>query len=202
MAKFKVGDKVRVLDGSKIDAYFGGWIYKMEEQVGKVFTISRIIEDHSDTRTGYKFKERKHFDFVWDERGLKLVSEGITITRHGDKVVAKYGKKVGVAKCSPDDTFDFAVGAKLAFSRLMGEPEDKPKPNQEFKVGEYVRVIGNSRFTHWFPIGSIVRIMDVYKTIGKVSCYGLSFCHGEYSFSKQVINNTDLEHLPENTHAD
>ena len=202
MAKFKVGDKVRVLDGSKIDYYFGGWTYKMEEQVGKVFTISRIIEDHSDPRTGYKFKEGKHFDFVWDERGLKLVSEEITITRHGDKVVAKFGKKVGVAKCSPDDTFDFAVGAKLAFSRLMGEPEDKPKPEQEFKVGEFVRVIGNSRLTHYFPIGSIVRIMDVYKTIGKVSCYGLSFCHGKHSFSKQVINNNDLEHLPENTHAD
>ena len=202
MSKFKVGDKVCVLDGSKIDAYFGGWTYAMEKQVGKVFTISRIIEDHSDTRTGYKFKEGKHFDFVWDERGLKLVSEEITITRHGDKVVAKYGKKVGVAKCSPDDTFDFAVGAKLAFSRLMGEPEDKPKPEQEFKVGEFVRVIGNSRFTHFFPIGSIVRIMDVYKSISKVSCYGLSFCCGKYSFSKQVINNNDLEHLPENTHAD
>ena len=200
MSKFKVGDKVRVLDGSKIDAYFGGWAYAMEKQVGKVFTISRIIENHSDAGTGYKFKEAT--GFVWDERGLKLVSEGITITRHGDKVVAKYGKKVGVAKCSPDDTFDFAVGAKLAFSRLMGEPEDKPKPKQKFKIGEFVRVIGNSQPTHYFPIGSIVRIMDVYKTIGKVSCYGLSFCHGEYSFSKQVINNNDLEHLPENTHAD
>lgn len=200
MAKFEVGDKVRVLDGSKIDGYIGGWVYPMKEQVGKVFTISRIIEGHFGTRTGYKFENVKHF--VWDERGLELVIEGITITRHGDKVVAKYGKKVGVAKCSPDDTFDFAVGAKLAFSRLMGEPEDKPKPKQEFKVGEFVRVIGNSRSTHYFPIGSIVRIMDVYKTIGKVSCYGLSFCHGKHSFSKQVINNTDLEPLPENTHAD
>ena len=200
MAKFKVGDKVRVLDGSKIDAYFGGWAHAMEKQVGKVFTISRIIENYADAKTGYKFKEAT--GFAWDERGLKLVSEEITITRHGDKVVAKFGEKVGVAKCSPDDTFDFAVGAKLAFSRLMGEPEDKPKPKQEFKVGEFVRVIGNSRPTHYFPIGSIVEIMDVYKAVGKVSCYGLSFCHGKHSFSKQVINNTDLEHLPENTHAD
>ena len=200
MAKFKVGDKVRVLDGSKIDAYFGGWAHAMEKQVGKVFTISRIIENYADAKTGYKFKEAT--GFAWDERGLKLVSEEITITRHGDKVVAKFGEKVGVAKCSPDDTFDFAIGAKLAFSRLMGEPEDKPKPKQEFKVGEFVRVIGNSQPTHYFPIGSIVEIMDVYKAVGKVSCYGLSFCHGKHSFSKQVINNNDLEHLPENTHAD
>ena len=140
--------------------------------------------------------------FGMNLKPVEVKEEEITITRHGDKVVAKFGKKVGVAKCSPDDTFDFAVGAKLAFSRLMGEPEDKPKPKQEFKVGEFVRVIGNSRPTHYFPIGSIVGIMDVYKTTGKVSCYGLSFCHGEYSFSKQVINNNDLEHLPENTHAD
>ena len=33
MAKFKIGDKVRVLDGSKIDDYTGGWVYLMEKNV-------------------------------------------------------------------------------------------------------------------------------------------------------------------------
>lgn len=198
MAKFKVGDKVRVLDGSKIDAYFGGWVYAMEKQVGKVFTISRIIENHSDARIGYKFKEEARF--AWDERGLKLVSEEITITRHGDKVVAKFGKKVGVAKCSPDDTFDFAVGAKLAFSRLMGEPEDKPEPKRKFKLGEFVKVIDKTNQLHNFPLGSIVAIMDLKDD--KAVCYGLATKFGRYSFCRQTLSLNDLEHLPENTHAD
>lgn len=193
MAKFKVGD---IIVGNKgANLHYGTTKTGVKCKVTKIEKHDIEVETLEGKFKGYHyFVNPKHFDLVSDEE--------ITITRHGDKVVAKFGKKVGVAKCSPDDTFDFAIGAKLAFSRLMGEPEDKPNPKQEFKVGEYVRVIGNSRFTHWFPIGSIVRIMDVYKSIGKVSCYGLSFCRGKHSFSKQVINNNDLEHLPENTHAD
>lgn len=40
------------------------------------------------------------------------------------------GKKVaaGVAKCSPEDTFDFSTGARIAFDRLMSE---KPSPSRE-----------------------------------------------------------------------
>lgn len=193
MDKFKVGDII--VGNMEANLHYGTTKTGVKCKVTKIGKRDIEVETLEGEFKGYHyFVNPKYFDLVSDE--------GITITRHGNKVVAKRGKKVGVAKCSPDDTFDFAVGAKLAFSRLMGEPEDKPKPNQEFKVGEYVRVIGNSRFTHWFPIGSIVRIMDVYKSIGKVSCYGLSCCRGKHSFSKQVINNTDLEHLPENTHAD
>ena len=152
-----------------------------------------------------RFEVGSNFD-----RCLKLVEENnITINRYGDKVVAKYGEKVGVAKCSPDDTFDFAVGAKLAFSRLMGEPEDKPKPKpeQKFKVGEFVKVIGNSSPMHFFPIGSIVMITDIYATkvpsdsINNIKCYGIANFLGEYMFSNQHLTNKDIEHLPENTHA-
>lgn len=202
MDNYKVGDKVCVRKDLKVGIDYGcnNTTPYMVELYGQVVTITKCISNGRHLQ--YHIAEDKRGYFWTNEMFEPIQPEEITITRHGDKVVAKFGNKVGVAKCSPDDTFDFAVGAKLAFSRLMGEPEDKPKPKQEFKVGEFVRVIGNSRPTHYFPIGSIVRIMDVYKSIGKVSCYGLSFCRGEYSFSKQVINNNDLEHLPENTHAD
>lgn len=48
----------------------------------------------------------------------------IVVCRDGNRVTAslyKNGKKVaaGVAKCSPEDTFDFATGARIAFDRLM-----------------------------------------------------------------------------------
>ena len=115
MAKFKVGDKVRILDGSKIEKYVGGWIDEMKMYVGDIDIIEYSF-DHNG-KTVYRLE---HHAYSWDERGLDLVCEEITITRHGNKVVAKYGKKVGVAKCNPDDEFDFAIGAKLAFDRLMG----------------------------------------------------------------------------------
>ena len=50
--------------------------------------------------------------------------------RDGNRVTAslyKNGKKVaaGVAKCSPEDTFDFATGARIAFDRLMCKDDSK-----------------------------------------------------------------------------
>lgn len=198
MAKFKVGDKVRILDGSKIENYHGGWAYKMKEFVGKVFTIDEVVPGGSWSNTGYCFKENTCF--IWDERGLELEREEITITRHGNKVIAKLGEKVGVAKCSPDDTFDFAVGAKLAFSRLMGEPEDKPEPKRKFKIGEFVKVIGNECPFHNFPLGSIVVIMDINDD--KAVCYGLAEKFGRYSFCRQTTKLNNFEHLTEKSHAD
>lgn len=48
----------------------------------------------------------------------------IVVCRDGNRVTASWyenGKKVaaGVAKCSPEDTFDFATGARIAFDRLI-----------------------------------------------------------------------------------
>lgn len=57
----------------------------------------------------------------------------IVVCRDGNRVIASLyegGKKVaaGVAKCSPEDTFDFATGARIAFDRLMSE---KASPSRE-----------------------------------------------------------------------
>lgn len=59
-------------------------------------------------------------------RSLSLSSssdkkEIISIYRKGNKVIAlnKITREKGVAKCSPEDEFDFDIGAELAFNRLM-----------------------------------------------------------------------------------
>lgn len=60
-------------------------------------------------------------------KSLKPVSECIVIYRRGNKVIAlnKVDDSKAVAKCHPDDDFDFMVGAKLAFQRLTGsEPAE------------------------------------------------------------------------------
>ena len=49
MAKFKVGDKVKILEGSYIEGYRGIWVSKaMEEYVGRILTISHIISDDNN----------------------------------------------------------------------------------------------------------------------------------------------------------
>ena len=135
-AKFKVGDKVKVLDGSKIANYTGGWsLCGMQDDVGKIVTIKEVC-DFSEGRIGYRMKE---IICVWDERGLELVEakdkETIVIYRDGNEVIAfnKKTKEKAVAKCNPSDEFDFKIGAGLAFDRLM----------HKFKVGDWV--IGNDK---------------------------------------------------------
>ena len=43
-AKFKVGDKVRILDGSKILNYTGDWLPRMANHIGKIATIDHYAD--------------------------------------------------------------------------------------------------------------------------------------------------------------
>lgn len=120
MSKFKVGDKVRILDGSKIKNYAGGWTTKMGRYVGDVYKVANVVHDSIDSSM-YEY-ELEGVNYVWDERGLERCgNETIVIYRKDNEVIAldkRTGKKA-IAKCSPEDTFDFNIGAKLAFDRLM-----------------------------------------------------------------------------------
>ena len=49
---------------------------------------------------------------------IVITTDGVTITA---TLYAKDGIRNGIAKCSPDDEFDFETGAKLAMSRLYPE---------------------------------------------------------------------------------
>lgn len=136
MAKFKVGDRVRVLDGSKIDDYAGGWVPKMEKYVGNVYTVKQTLPDGV-----YRLNDTSLFMF--DERGLERVGNPgkIVITTDGKITTAKlyrHGEPTlkAVAKCSPEDTFDFATGAKLALERLIDAVNNPP-----LQVGDIVRVV-------------------------------------------------------------
>lgn len=149
MSKFKVGDKVKILDGSKIDDYFGGWIDGMKSYVGRVCTIESISAKRHSKTTGYHMKETS---YVWDERALELAEdkskfkvgdmvvakknngygvttdEKIVITHDGKTTTARLfdGKKVmkiANTRCNPVDEFDFNTGATIAFERLMDQTE-------------------------------------------------------------------------------
>lgn len=77
----------------------------------------------------------------------------IVVMRDGIRVTASWyegGKKVaaGVAKCSPEDTFDFATGARIAFDRLMC------KNNSSSTADDSKKVVALSMWTR-FELGKM-----------------------------------------------
>ena len=64
-SKFEVGDKVRILDGSKINDYAGGWALDMKNYIGEIATIK-----HASQISGTQCYRLEEFGFYWDERGL------------------------------------------------------------------------------------------------------------------------------------
>lgn len=70
-----IGDKVRLLDGSNIENFVGGWTQGMEEDVGKVCTVSGVINTRDWHSTGICVHEEDevHFSF-WDIRALEKIN--------------------------------------------------------------------------------------------------------------------------------
>lgn len=168
--KFKVGDRVRVLDGSKIRNYIGGWVCGMDDHIGKVHTICEVGRKTS-AANGYYLKDGG--GYVYDERGLKLdINNKIVITTDGISTLARLydGNNViksAEAKCSPDDEFDFSTGAKIAFERLTADDYDYDAAYKFFKslcqgancdkcyLGKYAKKLGESSCTNVVSIGLI-----------------------------------------------
>lgn len=98
----------------------------------------------------------------------------IVITREGKTTTAKLydGKeitKTAEAKCSPDDKFDFAAGAKLAFERLMGEEKKEP-PKFDKSMLTTGRIGYMSNGQGWFVVvnGNLVYENGGYDVIAKI----------------------------------
>ena len=110
--KFKIGDKVRVLDGSNIRNYTGGWYEHMNKYVGKVSTIVGVYT-LQDGRTSYALEP---FIMRFDERGLELAKDegkfkvgDIVIGNEyasGTYGITKSGWKGQVVSVNADGTFD------------------------------------------------------------------------------------------------
>lgn len=79
MAKFGVGDKVRILDGEGIPCYTGGWTKNMAHHVGEVHTIEVVDDEWPVMSDGEKcIRNRISYEmesmvYDFDERGLELV---------------------------------------------------------------------------------------------------------------------------------
>lgn len=127
--KFNISDRVRVLNGSRIRDYTGGWC--MKDTVGKEGIITDRIVIKGRPCYSIRFDDRGmdlYKNCVFDERCLDFITFDTNFSIVG-KVV---GRKVYLrmcnsngeivtseARCHPDDEFDLKTGINIAIDRLF-----------------------------------------------------------------------------------
>lgn len=138
MAKYKVGDKVRIVNCRTFKMNDNGFMDDMEQYLGKTLTVHRVVDGR--TRTRYEFDEARVGCFYWvfledwiaglvkpkKENGLRVVIRfdgNVTTARliRGGTVV-----KTATARCSPKDEYSCAEGARIAVERLFAKKEEQP----------------------------------------------------------------------------
>ena len=146
--KYKVGDRVRITrDKSKSDKWNKRG--EMDKWLGKVMTIRDITagcysmeEDYNEYLGGWFWYEDM-IDGLADEHKIVITTDGKNTTAY-----LYNGKKLegeATAICSPEDEFDFKIGAELAVERLFID---------EFFTGKAVYT-GGGLFTIGRTIGKI-----------------------------------------------
>jgi hypothetical protein len=197
MFKFEVGKLYRI--GGDMDDHVGK-VIRITDRMARLFGNLYFFE----TVRGKPMTVNTFVEGSVMSKGLIPVREMIVIYRKDNKVVAldKATGKEGVARCAPEDTFDFETGAKLAFKRLVGEDTaaEPVKPEEpKFKVGEFVRVVsaksGNIAEMHAFPIGQIVKVVRVMDD--SYDCEGVVKSRFGYVVSTQIVNPEHIEKLEE-----
>lgn len=180
MAKYKIGDKVRIVSKRTADH----WNPEMDKWLGRVMTIR---SDERDYLTGGHFGYRMEEDqrerilgwYWWDDMIAGLANPDrssliVEIQFDGNTTRAtliKDGREVksAEARCSPEDTFDRGEGAKVAVNRLFAkkqkpkkkEPKkEEPEEDAWEKANLFIVTDGCHLHGHAFPIGEkVLRIM-------------------------------------------
>lgn len=185
MAKYKVGDKVRIVSERPASPRF---VDSMVQYLGKTLTVSKVEEETLGAI--YRFKEATYPAsvspimeiFLPKTNGMRAFCEdwiaglaeqkkpadenlSVKIHFHGRLTVAelyKDGKVVKVenARCNPKDEYSRAEGARIAVERLFKETSGKVSDSSKPKIGDKFVVVRNSSSdcTHYFKIGSVVTL--------------------------------------------
>lgn len=153
--KFNVGDRVQ-----KINREFAGEFGKVVFYNSKIDSYLIEFEKSKGGMHDGGGMCKNHHGWWCNPNNLRLVDTAdvtkIEIFRNGKAVIAikrTNGKIVskGVAKCHPDDEFDFDIGARLAMERCVGkaaeESTDKPVSNvkivkqDRYEIGDKVKIV-------------------------------------------------------------
>lgn len=206
MAKYKVGDKVRIVNDSSIDT----WPDDMMDWAGKVMTIREVHRNIVSGAGCYRMEEDRSEGFpgrYWYEFMISGLAEPeqkpYTVELRFDGAITTAtlkrggrGVKTAEARCNPKDTYSRAEGARVAVERLFEKKrkEDKPKVSKREqgkpKVGDKFVVVQKRYLPHHsFAIGDIVTL-EAIAASDNIYRLGMKF---------QYVNDRDLKPYKENT---
>lgn len=135
--KFKIGDRVRILDGSKINGYCGGWVDNMNKYISEIVTIDSV-SPYMDFPIAYYLEE---YPYKWDERGLELVKPEL------EKPKYYTGKVVCVSPFSPFYTkgkvyeIKDGVGKNDAGDRMTNHPVKSFEEFSQKMISEFIELV-------------------------------------------------------------
>lgn len=180
MAKYKVGDKVRIVSERPKDIVF---FDKLEKYLGKTLTVSRVewnlylgtfyflkeatVESGACAGSHWVFRESWISGLAEPEREpctVELRFDGMittaTLKRGGRDV------KAAEARCNPKDTYSRAEGARVAVERLFEKKrkEDKPTESRPKMGDKFVVTAKDGKYGHCFNVGEIVVLVKIFKT--------------------------------------
>ena len=188
MAKYKVGDRVRIKNGPSIDT----WPDDMMDWAGKVMTIRDVHGVNLYGTTIYSMEEDNVNGFprrYWYEDMIAGLAEPerelCTVDLRFDGMITtatlkRGGRDVKTAevRCNPKDTYSRAEDARVAVERLFEKKrkEDKPKESKREqgkpKVGDKFVVVQKRYIPHHgFAIGDIVTL-EAIGTVNNIYCLG------------------------------
>lgn len=183
MAKYKVGDRVRIVSKNPNAI---GFTDEMEKYLGKTLTVIKVWERAYGFPT-YNFKEattgnpsmdipRKVFHWSFSENWISGLAEPerepCTVELRFDGMITTATLKRGgrdvktaEARCNPMDTYSRAEGARAAVERLFEKKrkEDKPKESKPKMWDKFVVTVHDSKYGHDFNKGEIVTLLKVFK---------------------------------------
>lgn len=183
-SKFKVGDRV---------ATTSGVLKAKKGMVGSVVDFSKYNRDNTlvqfdgwhgghdgrgITVSGKRYEGNACYYIP--NAFLKKINETIVLYRKDNSVIAldKSTGEKAEAICSPEDTFDFHTGAKLAFDRLMGEKSGAAAESAPEPVRYNGKIIFAKGDDTVFETGHIYEVKD-----GKMNLpYGIKFPYRDVCF--------------------
>lgn len=164
---FKVGDKVVIKDwdemvkeygidppSGSINCYPYHFVSSMRALCGEEATITKVYLKNWKVELEFKKSNLNYSPWNYCMDMIKHVKpQTIVIYQKDNRVIAKdkTTDRVAMAICSPEDEFNFNIGASIAFERLVGKDsidkarkivEDaREEKRKKIKIGDSVRII-------------------------------------------------------------
>lgn len=174
MAKYKVGDKVRIVSTPRL----ARWNSVMNKWLGETMTITSV-NVNSNGEIFYRMAEDRgdfygcgwcwYADMISGlaesdrEYTVELRFDGMITTA----VLKRGGRdvKTAEARCNPKDTYSRAEGARVAVERLFEKKrkEDKPKESKPKMGDKFVVAKEDGKYGHLFNTGEIVTLLKALK---------------------------------------